>query len=71
MKNARFDRAATACGGAVLMVAALALAPAPAVAADPGPEALEPVPLFHVLERVWEGLTGPFELLFDAVSVIF
>lgn len=68
MKNVRFDRTATAWASAALMLGALTLAPARGVAADPGAEAPQAVPLLQMVERLWEGLAHPFELLYDTVT---
>lgn len=61
MENVRVDRIVSIWAGTVLSVA-LALAPTPAVAADHGPEARQPMPM---TQHLGEGIALPFELLFD------
>lgn len=68
MTYGRLARTATGAAGAILMVATLALTPAPALAADQGPEAREAVPLLQAVERLWAELARPVELLFGTVT---
>lgn len=68
MTYGRIARTATGATGAVLMVATLALTPAPALAADQGPQAREAVPLLQSVERLWAELARPVELLLGTVT---